>query len=122
MCIRDRPVISYLRAVTHDCYLYSNRLSIQQQWYSYSTYKYLTGRTQNTKGKKKRRPAITERKIVPSAFPQRHEQEGKDEKLHIIREDKGKQTYQKQTTKTRATEAANKANRTKLNNGSKQRR
>ena len=41
---------------------------------------------------------------------------------NIIREDEGKTDGPKTKEKATATEAANKANQTKLNNGSKQRR
>ena len=68
----------------------------------------------------KGRPTTTTERNVPSSFPRR--QEEKQEKLHNLREDKGKQTDQKQTKATKATEAANKANQTKLNDGIKQRR
>ena len=53
---------------------------------------------------------------VPS-FSRRHEQEGKQDKLHNIREDKGKRDRPKEAKAT-ATEAANKANQTELSNGS----
>ena len=68
---------------------------------------------------KGRLTTTTERNGVPSSFPRRHKQQGKQGKLHNIREDKGKTGGPK--TKATATEAVNKENQTKLSNGSKQR-
>ena len=60
-----------------------------------------------------------ERNNGPSYFPRRHGQEEKEKKKrHNAREDKEKIDRPKTTT---ATEVANKANETKLNNASKQR-
>ena len=68
------------------------------------------------------RHTATERNRVPSSFPRRREQMKKGKTKRTQHNNKGRQRENRRTENTTATEAANKANQTKLNNASKQRR